>query len=141
VEADCPLPSVREWQYALQLLSESTLLLFVIRREFRWWKGGLDSIHFHSADTGSERSISLIEAAGARVKHIPAYSPDFNLIEECISKIKEALRAAYVKRSIGLFRVVEQRLLKIRRLQTCPSPKFRSSANIGLPSLPPIQSD
>ncbi len=42
----------------------------------------------------SERAISLIEAAGARVQHIPASSPDFNPIEECISKIKEALRRA-----------------------------------------------
>jgi hypothetical protein len=33
----------------------------------------------------------LIKAAGASVLHIPAYSPDFNLIEERISKIKESL--------------------------------------------------
>jgi hypothetical protein len=69
----------------------------------------------------------LIEAAGARVKHFPAYSPDFNLIEQCVSKIKEALRAAYVKRSIGLFRVFEQRLLKIRPLRTAIRLPFATS--------------
>lgn len=49
----------------------------------------LDNIKFHN----SRRAIALIEAAGARVLHIPTYSPDFNPIEECISKIKEALRS------------------------------------------------
>ena len=56
--------------------------------------------------------IALIEATGARVEPLPAYSPDFNPKEECISKIKaelkrvrantvrklrNALRRAYVK--------------------------------------------
>ncbi len=49
----------------------------------------LDNVKFHY----SPRAIELIEAAGARVLHLPAYSPDFNPIEECISKIKEALRS------------------------------------------------
>jgi transposase len=48
----------------------------------------LDNISFHS----SPRANSLIEAAGARVEHFPAYSPDFNPLEECISKIKTTLR-------------------------------------------------
>jgi transposase len=50
----------------------------------------LDNVKFHY----SERAIELIKKAGARVLHIPAYSPDFNPIEECISKIKALLRAA-----------------------------------------------
>src|SRR5262249_53609905 len=50
----------------------------------------LDNVKFHY----SERAIDLIEAAGARVLHIPAYSPDFSPIEECISKIKGLLRRA-----------------------------------------------
>jgi transposase len=49
----------------------------------------LDNVKFHY----SARAISLIEAAGARVEHLPAYSPDFNPIEECISKIKAILRS------------------------------------------------
>ena len=40
----------------------------------------------------SPRASSLSEAAGARVEHFPAYSPDFNPIEEGISKIKAILR-------------------------------------------------
>lgn len=34
-----------------------------------------------------------IEAAGARVLYLPPYSPDFNPIEPCWSKVKEHLRA------------------------------------------------
>lgn len=49
----------------------------------------LDNVKFHY----SPGAIELIEAAGASVLHIPAYSPDFNPIEECISKIKEVLRS------------------------------------------------
>lgn len=36
--------------------------------------------------------VALIEATGARVKPLPAYSPDFNPKEECISKIKAELK-------------------------------------------------
>jgi len=49
----------------------------------------VDNIKFHY----SARAIALIEAAGAKVLYLPAYSPDFNPIEECIAKIKEALRS------------------------------------------------
>lgn len=49
----------------------------------------LDNIRFHY----SPRANSLIEAASASVTHFPAYSPDFNPIEEGISKIKALLRA------------------------------------------------
>lgn len=36
----------------------------------------------------------LIEAKGARLEFLPPYSPDFNPIELCWSKVKTALRAA-----------------------------------------------
>jgi transposase len=36
--------------------------------------------------------VALIEATGARLVRLPAYSPDFNPKEECISKIKAELR-------------------------------------------------
>jgi len=39
----------------------------------------------------SGRVLALIEAAGARVEPLPAYSPDFNPKEDCISKIKAEL--------------------------------------------------
>ena len=47
-----------------------------------------DRVRFHF----SARAQALIEAAGARLEHLPAYSPQFNPLEECISKIKALLR-------------------------------------------------
>ena len=35
---------------------------------------------------------AAIEAAGARLKHLPPYSPDFHPIENLWSKIKQSLR-------------------------------------------------
>jgi transposase len=49
----------------------------------------LDNLKFHS----SPRAMEWLEATGARVRHLPAYSPDFNPIEGCISKLKTALRS------------------------------------------------
>ena len=40
----------------------------------------------------SARAVSLSEATGARVEYLPAYSPDFDPIEECIAKLKTILR-------------------------------------------------
>lgn len=48
----------------------------------------LDNIVFHH----SPHAIRLIEQTGVRVEHLPAYSPDFNPIELCISKLKAILR-------------------------------------------------
>ena len=41
----------------------------------------------------SERVCSLIEGAGAHMIYLPPYSPDFNPIEQCFSKMKEFLRS------------------------------------------------
>jgi len=49
----------------------------------------LDNVKFHYAP----KAIALMEATGARVLHLPAYSPDFNPIEGCIAKLKTALRS------------------------------------------------
>jgi transposase len=59
----------------------------------------LDNVKFHY----SPRAIELIEAAGAGVLQLPAYSPDLNPIEECISKIKATLRSfkARTKRTLS----------------------------------------
>lgn len=48
----------------------------------------LDNLPAHK----SPQVDRLIEAAGARVLHLPAYSPDFNPIEMAIAKIKALLR-------------------------------------------------
>jgi transposase len=42
----------------------------------------------------SERARAAIEAKGARFLPLPAYSPDFNPIEEAFSKVKQFLRRA-----------------------------------------------
>jgi transposase len=48
-------------------------------------------------DLGSHKSAALrldIAAAGARLWHLPPYSPDFNPIEQAFAKIKHPMRAA-----------------------------------------------
>lgn len=45
----------------------------------------------------------LVEAAGARVMRLPAYSPDFNPIEMAFSKVKQMLRSLAVRTVRGLF--------------------------------------
>jgi transposase len=42
----------------------------------------------------SERARKLLEGRGCQLLYLPAYSPDFNPIEEAFSKIKGALRKA-----------------------------------------------
>jgi transposase len=42
----------------------------------------------------NEHTIALIEAVGAQVAFLPAYSPDLNPIELMWSKVKAALRGA-----------------------------------------------
>jgi transposase len=39
----------------------------------------------------------LIQVRGARIEYLPPYSPDFNPIELCWSKVKQALRRAKAK--------------------------------------------
>lgn len=50
----------------------------------------LDNLSAHKND----QARTAIEAVGARLLFLPAYSPDFNPIELAFSKIKEHLRAA-----------------------------------------------
>jgi transposase len=38
--------------------------------------------------------LSVIEAAGAEIRCLPPYSPDFNPIEQAFAKLKAFLRAA-----------------------------------------------
>jgi transposase len=46
--------------------------------------------------------VEAIEAVGARVMYLPPYSPDFNPIEMCWSKVKEYLRAQAARTSKAL---------------------------------------
>lgn len=75
----------------------------------------LDNVKFHY----SARAISLIEAAGASVLHIPAYSPAFNPIEECISKIKEFLRAAKARTKRKLLNALRKAIAKVSIEDVC----------------------
>ncbi len=49
-----------------------------------------DNLRAHYADSARV----AIEARGARLIHLPPYSPDFNPIEHAFSKVKQALRRA-----------------------------------------------
>ena len=69
----------------------------------------LDNVKFHY----SERAIKLIEATGATVLHLPAYSPDFNPIEECISKIKETLRSLKVRTKRKLYNALKKAIAMV----------------------------
>ena len=50
----------------------------------------LDNLRPHK----SAETLALIEAAGASVRFLPAYSPDLNPIEKMWSKLKASLRQA-----------------------------------------------
>jgi transposase len=52
------------------------------------------------------RIIELIEATGARVQPLPAYSPELNPKEECISKIKTSIRSAKARTELMLRRAL-----------------------------------
>jgi len=48
----------------------------------------IDNLNVHK----SARARALIEGCGAHLEFLPPYSPDFNPIEQCWSKIKTVLR-------------------------------------------------
>jgi len=50
----------------------------------------MDNLSVHKAQGVRE----AIEKVGARLRYLPTYSPDFNPIEQCLSKLKGLLRAA-----------------------------------------------
>jgi transposase len=61
------------------------------------------------------RVMALIEAAGARVEPLPAYSPDLNPIEECISKVKAELRRVQAETVRQLSNALKRALAKVTR--------------------------
>jgi transposase len=48
------------------------------------------------------RVIAQIEATGARIEPLPAYSPDLDPIEECVSKVKACLRKVKAETTTAL---------------------------------------
>lgn len=64
----------------------------------------MDNLSAHKA----QRVRELIEARGARLVYLPPYSPDFNPIERCWSKIKTFLRAAKARTGDRLDEAIKQ---------------------------------
>jgi transposase len=74
--------------------------------------GGILVMDNLSAYTG-ETIRQLIEAQGARLEFLPPYSPDFNPIELCWSKVKTTLRAAKARTLGTLVDAIAQALHSI----------------------------
>jgi transposase len=66
----------------------------------------LDNLPAHK----SPRVDALIEAAGAHVLRLPPYSPDFNPIEQAISKIKTLLRKRGARSLTALYFAIGEAL-------------------------------
>jgi transposase len=62
-----------------------------------------------------------IQAAGAELRYLPPYSPDFNPIEKCWSQIKQRLRAAKARSLSTLEHGLSQALAAVtpQNLQAC----------------------
>ena len=63
----------------------------------------------------------LIENTGARLRYLPPYSPDFNPIEKCWSKVKQLLRAAKARSMFTLERHLVEALTAVtaHNVQAC----------------------
>ncbi len=57
--------------------------------------------------------VEAVEAVGARVEYLPPYSPDYNPIEKCWSKIKTALRKAKARTREALEVALKEALSQI----------------------------
>jgi transposase len=69
----------------------------------------MDNLSAHTGETIRQ----LIEAQGVRLEFLPPYSPDFNPIELCWSKVKAALRAAKARTLDALVEAVAEALRSI----------------------------
>jgi transposase len=70
-----------------------TFEAFVIQKLVpQLWKGAVVVWDNYSIHKGKEIEKAIL-AAGARLSYLPPYSPDFNPIENCWSKIKSILRS------------------------------------------------
>jgi transposase len=69
----------------------------------------MDNLRTHKVD-GVRQAI---EAVGARVRYLPAYSPDFNPIEMVYSKLKTALRKGAARTVDALWKLVGKSIKSI----------------------------
>jgi len=63
----------------------------------------------------SQPTLSLIEATGAMVRFLPAYSPDLNPIEKMWSKVKASLRTAEARTQSALLQAMAAALEGVTR--------------------------
>jgi len=69
----------------------------------------MDNLSPHKSDP----TLALIRQAGAEVRFLPAYSPDFNPIELMWSKVKNFLRGAEARTLAQLLTAIGQALQQI----------------------------
>jgi transposase len=69
----------------------------------------LDNLSPHK----NPETVRLLEAAGARVRFLPPYSPDLNPIEKMWSKVKTALRSAKARTRSALNRAIAAALASV----------------------------
>ena len=69
----------------------------------------MDNLSVHK----SPEVLKLVEAVGAEVRFLPAYSPDLNPIEKMWSKIKALLRSAEARTPQELDEAISQAFSKI----------------------------
>ena len=69
----------------------------------------MDNLSAHK----SRRVRELIEACGAQLEYLPPYSPDFNPIELCWSKVKAFLRTVKAKTADALLEAIRDGLLSV----------------------------
>ena len=74
----------------------------------------LDNLRSHKVDGVHE----VIEAVGATLRFLPAYSPDLNPIEQAFAKLKAALRKAAARTVEALWKVIGK-LLKTFAPEEC----------------------
>jgi transposase len=70
----------------------------------------MDNLSCHKAAAVAR----LVEAAGAEVRYLPAYSPDLNPIERLFSKLKAALRKAKARTVDALIAAIGEALRAVR---------------------------
>jgi transposase len=69
----------------------------------------MDNLSVHK----SPKTLALIEAVGAEVRFLPAYSPDLNPIEKMWSKVKALLRTAEARTPEELDQAITNALAKV----------------------------
>jgi len=69
----------------------------------------MDNLSAHK----NERTIKLLEQAGAQVRFLPAYSPDLNPIEMMWSKVKALLRKAEARTHPDLLNAIASALAAV----------------------------